>query len=114
MDDVRGSDPLTDEDLQRTLALFQMMMASKQGKPADPIADYLAEMQRQDEERKKQEARRSSNQSQYPSTSSQQYGGGSGRSGAQNVMGAVNTANTLSEAYNGSSLGTNLMSALSK
>jgi len=113
MDDVRGSDPLTDEDLQRTLALFQVMMSSKQGKQADPIADYLAEMQRKDEERKKQEARRSSSQSQFPSSSRQQYGG-SGQSGMSNVLGAVNTANTLSEAYNGSSLGTNLMSALSK
>jgi hypothetical protein len=113
MDDVRGSTPLSEEELQQKLALLQMMLASNKEQPRSPIDEYLAEMQRQDEERKKQEARRSGSQSQYPSMNSQQYGGG-GRSGAQNVMGAVNTANTLSNAYNGESLVSNLGSVLAK
>ncbi len=112
MDDVRGSDPLTDEDLQRTMALFQMMMASKTEKPPDLISDYLAAIQRQNEADEKEKARRSQflqSQSLFAPPGNA-YSGGQNQSGFGNIMGALNTANTASNIYNGQSLGANIMS----
>jgi hypothetical protein len=96
---------------QQVLAMVLAQLAS-QKQQSDPVADYLAEMKRQDEEQKKQDARRSQNQSMNFPQSGTTRGGGA--SGIDNTMKAVGAANTLSNMYNGESLVSNIGTLASK
>ena len=112
---MADQDPLlggiSPDTTQQVLAMVLAQLAGQKKQP-DPVADYLEEMRRQDEERKKQEQRnqrvQSMNQLQNPGY------GGQGRSGASNMMGALNMANDVSKLYNNESLMSNIGSLASK
>ena len=98
------------EALQQMLVMLSAMMGS-QGQRQDPMAQYLAELQRQDEERKKREEEQANFRSLSPLTSPQQ--GGQQQSGFGNVMQLYGVADNLSKAYNNESLFSNLGSLFS-
>jgi hypothetical protein len=113
---MADQDPLlggiSPDTTQQVLAMVLAQLAGQKKQP-DPVADYLEEMKRQDEERKKQEQRNQRMQS-MNSPQNSSYGGGQSRSGASNVMGALNMANDVSKLYNNESLISNIGSIASK
>jgi hypothetical protein len=108
---MADQDPLlggiSPDTTQQVLAMVLAQMAA-QKKPLDPVANYLASLERQDEERKKQNMLYSQNQLSYPPNSARS--GGQGQSGFGNIGQVYNVADTISKGYNGENLVSNVIS----
>jgi hypothetical protein len=101
---------ISPETTQQVLAMLMAQLAS-QKKQTDPVADYLASLERENEEREKQNARLARTQSMnYPQSSSAKGGG----SGVDNVMKVYGAADSASKLYNNQDLISNIGSAISK
>ena len=112
MDAVTSQNRPSPEALQQMLVMLSAMMSS-QGQREDPMAQYLAELQRQDEERKRREEQQQNFRALSPLTNPNQ-GGGQGKStGFGNLMQGYGVADDLSQAFTDKSLFSNLASLFS-